>query len=228
MRDSINSINKIKYPEVSTENNEHEIVSKYIEDLEANGIQIGEGRTAKILVIREGSKTCLKVISEKEISCNSVEEEMRFSDLLSSKGFKVPRPVCAINSDKNDYFFMEAIQGFSLRDLIEKDLISELPQNFDFKKFFASLRLMIEGMHDEKIYHRDLHDGNVMIDKEGEPVVIDFGDAIELKLSSEDPYRQVDVKNEATIYTDDIVNISRSYAKVGGYLKEKNYFKNLK
>lgn len=51
------------------------------------------------------------------------------------------------------------------------------PEHFDHERFISGLRAYIKVMHDEyRIHHRDLHSGNIMIDREtGDARVIDFG-----------------------------------------------------
>ena len=78
------------------------------------------------------------------------------------------------NREELTIMLMERIHGPSLRNILEDDAI--IPKTFEPKKFFESLRTFIRDMHERGIFHRDLHDGNIMIDEEtGKPVVIDFG-----------------------------------------------------
>ncbi len=57
---------------------------------------------------------------------------------------------------------------------------ADLPVNFDLASFRNDLVDFVQKIHEAGIYHRDLHEGNIMIDKEtGEIYVIDFGAASE-------------------------------------------------
>ena len=80
---------------------------------------------------------------------------------------------------------------------------------------------MNEGLN---IYHRDLSEGNVMVDENGQPVIIDFGDACSPHLKSEDPYRQESSNGKVTIFTNDLVNVQASQRLIGKYLKDKGHF----
>ena len=72
---------------------------------------------------------------------------------------------------------MERLKAFNLQDALDKK--EDLPENFNIDDFFSALGKFISAMHEEKgIFHRDLHGGNIMIEREtGMPCVIDFGAA---------------------------------------------------
>jgi len=219
--------NTVKTPE---ENEKFEqIVSDAIHRIEQGGYTLGEGKTAKVCVLENYPEVCLKMVSEKHISKNRVHKEMEFLDMAVNRGLPVPKPICAIETEGGkDYLFMETVEGFSLKDLVETDLIEKLPREFDFKAFFAELDAIVAKMHGEKIFHRDMHKGNVMVDKKGKPSIIDFGDAVFNHLSSEDPYRETNVKGELTVYPSDEVNVSQAYRQVGIYLKDSGFFESQK
>lgn len=183
---------KISYP--SIENGDiaycERMVRGGIKKIEQDGFEKGRGRTGKVLTLKEDSSICLKVITNKSEMLNTIQGEMGFLDELSRKGYPVPMPICAIESSENDYLSMETIQGFSLEDLMEKNLFNQLPDSFDIDKFFDSLEKVVDRMHKEEgIYHRDLHPGNIMINEKGNPIIIDFGNAAKIHLLSQDPYR---------------------------------------
>jgi len=76
---------------------------------------------------------------------------------------------------------MEKVNGYSIKDIVANNNL--LPEKFDYKVFCDSLDEQIAKMHNkgkmiDGIYHRDLHHGNVMIDDDGLPVIIDFGTGI--------------------------------------------------
>ncbi len=219
---------KINWSEIKTlEKKEkfEQIIWDAIKRIECGGYNIGEGKTAKVCMLEEYPEACLKTISEKTISKNRSHKEMEFLDLASHHNLPVPKPICSVETDDGkDYLFMETINGFSLEDLVNMDLFGDLPETFDFKKFFSELRVIVERMHEQRIYHRDLHWGNVLVDKEGKPIIIDFGDATVNHLSSEDPYREINAKGEMTLYQSDENRIAQVYKQVGTYLREKGFF----
>ena len=223
------NIEEIKYPNTEISDREYceKIIIKTLEKLENNGISIGEGKTAKVSISELDSNFCVKMVFNKEISTNDVNKEMDFLEQLSERGIPVPKPICSVKTENNDYIFMETIKGVTLEDLdndVSGDLIEKLPEKFDFKKFFNRIREIVSDLHSLGYYHRDLHAGNIMINSDGEPVIIDFGDAYKAELSSEDPYRFINAKGEQMIFPDDELKINENYRKVGGYLKKFGWF----
>ncbi|MEK7512265.1 MAG: phosphotransferase [Patescibacteria group bacterium] len=89
--------------------------------------------------------------------------------------------------------------------------------------FMARLAEIIAELHVQyRIYHRDLHSGNVMINlaQPNDPIIIDFGDATKQLLSSEDPYREI-VRGKSRIYPNDLDNIRELRIELQKYLKKK-------
>jgi len=77
---------------------------------------------------------------------------------------------------------MERINGCTVKEAIDNPTL--LPDNFNYKVFIDDLTDQILKMHNKNgmsdgVYHRDLHQGNVMINEDGLAVIIDFGTAIE-------------------------------------------------
>ncbi len=199
-----------------------QLVFEEIERLGKNGYAIGDGKTAEVLILKEQSGVCLKAIGKKDKCLNRANMEMEFLDKMAELGFPVPKAICALETEEGkDYLFMERVEGFSVNDFVTKNLFSELPPNFDFMKFFKELRDIAAKMHEKKIFHRDLRGGNIMIDKSGKPVIIDFGDAVVNHLSSEDPYRIINQKGESIFYTSDEDNITETLKEVRSYLINK-------
>ncbi|MCX6716686.1 MAG: phosphotransferase [Candidatus Taylorbacteria bacterium] len=99
----------------------------------------------------------------------------------------VPEPCCWAKYEaefEGDTYFskeslmilaMERLNAVSIKEVLEGD--KELPESFDINKFFLALRTYLyKIMHNKGIHHRDLHEGNIMIDIEsGKPCIIDFG-----------------------------------------------------
>lgn len=220
-------IEKIEYPAEQNNKTIREECKKTaidtIKKYEENGQSIGKGKTAEIFVSPRNDKFCMKAVCDKGISCNNTEIEMNFLEILADSDI-APKPICAIKTSQKDYLFMETIHGISIKDLIEKDLVEDLPPKFDFKNFFETLKQQISLMHKKNIYHRDLHTGNIMINSDGSPVIIDFGDALLQKLGEDDPYRDENGKGELIVYPNDKNSIGENYRKMGEYLKSKGYF----
>lgn len=119
------------------------------------------------------------------------EKEGAFLEALAgtSKHAIVPEPCCwavyETEQDGPEYYSsehlhvltMKRLAAVSLRDVLEKD--APLPETYNHEEFFKNLRLFVAEMHAKGIYHRDLHEGNIMVDvKTGKPCVIDFGKSV--------------------------------------------------
>lgn len=161
---------------------------------------------------------CYKVITRSMESLLKAEEEAQFLVELQSlrqEGVEVPQPLFSIEASiKNPFtgklqnksiLCMETLNGITLKDVFERK--KELPENFDIIKFCSTLNSFIKKMNEDYgIYHRDLHEGNVMIDIEtGMPCVFDFGLSKKKILTDEDPYKtEVDIRgNIFTFHKDD-------------------------
>lgn len=199
-----------------------------VERLETEGRTIGSGKTANVIVLEDHPGVCLKVVHDKTISKNRANEEVAFLDRANKLGIRVPKPLCSLQTEGNDFILMETIEGSSIRDIIEQDLFEHLPDGFDIKGFFDQLRTEVKKMNKAKIHHRDLHEGNIMVDKDGNPVIIDFGDAKIEYIAGEDPYREIDSKGELVLFPKDEIKVMEVYRQLGTYLRDKGFFRNKK
>jgi|GEM_PF-1469335 len=142
---------------------------------------LGRGSVAEVYSSSPEAKTCFKLILNfvEYQKGNNLEEEMNFLDeavqLGEIAGVKAPMPFY-LRKERGLYFLaMEKLKAVSLEDVLEKR--APLPANFNEEDFFKSLEEFVKALHEKKkIHHRDLHEGNVMIDlATGKPRVIDFG-----------------------------------------------------
>jgi predicted Ser/Thr protein kinase len=69
------------------------------------------------------------------------------------------------------YFSMKFVEGTTLSALVAE---GPLPPR-QAARFLAAISWAVHHAHDNGILHRDLKPSNVMIDKEGQPLVTDFG-----------------------------------------------------
>ena len=99
---------------------------------------------------------------------------------------KVPRPDASIEingkeegdgwevTDHMEVLLMQAMDAISADDHMRKGIA--LPEGFEYERFCKQVKDYVVLMHENKLYHRDLHAGNVMIDSTtGNPIIIDFG-----------------------------------------------------
>ncbi|MFT5359945.1 MAG: serine/threonine protein kinase [Candidatus Paceibacteria bacterium] len=191
--------------------------------------KLGEGRTAKVFPDSFSNGMCHKVIYDKELLFNDVEEEAGYLDDLvdiDSKA-RVPQPIMHVfakvveEHEGKEYtrtqqvLMMEEIKGFSIKDLEEGKGV--LPEDFEIEPFMEALRDFFLKMHkDKQIYHRDFHEGNLMIDYDTNlPAVIDFGHATRKTLRDENPYRSdPDVRNKISAFLDDDIQINVLEGKI--------------
>ena len=151
-----------------------------IKSLELKTVPIGEGGNAIVYAALGTSfdRVCLKKAKDKpQIMYNNIDQEHQFQMMARDAGVRTPFSLISIKTDEGKYLIMERIEGYSVAEIMEKPEL--LPKDFDTDAFCNSLDSQIAKMHKKGIYHRDLHYENVMIDKEGLPVVIDFGTATE-------------------------------------------------
>jgi tRNA A-37 threonylcarbamoyl transferase component Bud32 len=149
-----------------------------INEIELEKDPIGEGGNA-IIFIPKNEKLkgiCIKKVKEKpQIQFNDIEQESKYQEILKKAGVNTPEILISIDTPKGKYFIMEKIDGFTVAEVVEKP--SRMPEKFNYEVFCKVLDEQISIMHKNGIYHRDLHDRNIMINEEGMPVVIDFGTA---------------------------------------------------
>ncbi len=163
-----------KNPDGSTEA-EKELVRE-ITEIRQFGFKLGEGKTAEVFFSKTDPYVCYKIITDKSRYVNNVRREQEFLDKCQLISYvKAPKPLFCIISENFEALIMEKISGYSILEIIEKNL--DLPENFDFGKFYKTLHNHLDSLHSANIYHRDLRPGNIIIDKQGTPWIIDFGDS---------------------------------------------------
>src|SRR5205085_9603933 len=73
--------------------------------------------------------------------------------------------------DGRHYIVMALIDGKPLSKVIDRQPVAERAAASTLRK----LALALQEAHDKGVIHRDLKPANVMIDRRGQPVVMDFG-----------------------------------------------------
>lgn len=188
------------------ENKNEEAIIACMERLDKNKKSIGVGKNAEVFAVEGESmfeNLCVKKIAKlPKVKINSIEEEFDFQEKVNEIGIRTPRNVMMVRNTetREDFIIMEKIKGNSIGDITDLKSNFFTPESYNHKLFFKNLTEMIEKMHENRIYHRDLHSGNVMIDEKGDPVIIDFGAATYGYGQEEDIYRATGqvLENEET------------------------------
>lgn len=118
---------------------------------------------------------------------------------VSGDDVVIPTPFAVLNykNDSRKFYkdkknievlVMKQIDGFTLKNAIANP---DLIKNLDIENFCNHLKKFFIRLHEKNIYHRDLHEGNVMIQRDTlKPVVIDFGLA-KIAFEEDKPYIEV-------------------------------------
>lgn len=211
---------EVKKVKVLTESKQTNAIVDCIENLGLDIEKIGEGGNADVYAVAgesDFSQLCLKRIKDApQIQNQDVDREHKFQIMAKKAGVTTPLSLVSFESEKGAHLIMEKINGYSVKDIArDNDL---LPDDFDFKKFEFLLSEEMSKLHGAGIVHRDLNSGNVMINFEGKPVIIDFGTACEGNPDSEWVYEEtVLLKNP---------NSGKYEVKSGRYINDKESIKN--
>lgn len=120
--------------------------------------------------------------------------------------------------DKAQVLFMERMNGFDVKTYIEERL--SLPEDFNIDIFFKKVRDAVDKLQEQKIYHRDIHWGNIMVLSDGNPALIDYGFSTDVVFSDENPFREIKTETkEIHRYKDDDDGIEEVEKQLRDYLE---------
>jgi serine/threonine protein kinase len=169
-----------------------ESIQKSSENGEEN--LLGFGSNARVYQSVRRAFACYKVLHLDRARQNNLsivrEAVMQYEMGVVAKqvpnGALIPEVLGFVERPDMLAVMMQKVEGNSLIEIIEGK--AELPENFDIDSFFSRLEATISHLNEEGYFHRDLigqrdnkltpNSGNVMVDKEGNPWLIDFGSAI--------------------------------------------------
>lgn len=145
--------------------------------------RIGEGKSGRVIASLRNPEVCYKVFFPQDrqpLGTNdiSLEADMQkyVGELGEMYGVRSPKVHYHIANETVRAIAMERLPAVSLEDVINGR--EDVPAAFDIDRFFDALAKYMNALHEKDIYHRDLHIGNVLIDRDtGVPYVIDFGHA---------------------------------------------------
>ena len=176
---------------------------------------LGSGENGKVLASVRQERACYKVLYPervRDLGLNIVREAVmqhNIQKLLSKHKdvARVPQVLAFVDHERARAVMMEKIDGCSLLDIFKGK--NNFPQNFDIEVFFAKLEKAVTVMNEQGYYHKDLTNnaGNVMIDAEGNPWIVDFGSAIKSCGVSSDPRFYQITNGGAYIFAHDVSGI---------------------
>ncbi|MCA9067208.1 MAG: serine/threonine protein kinase, partial [Planctomycetaceae bacterium] len=85
-------------------------------------------------------------------------------------------PVYDVGNDGRNYFItMACLEGRTLQDVLSKQKRLSQP---DAATIVRTLARALQCAHDAGVIHRDLKPANIMLDRNGDPIIMDFGLAL--------------------------------------------------
>lgn len=186
---------------------------------EEGKVSLGEGNYAKVFGVPEASVVCIKFLKDEVQGEKHLKIITREIDILETlrdvvvAGIRVPYVYAKGLTHQPYYFVMETIQGHSLKDIFgdPQNLLPKkiAPQEqLDFAKrivsqnkedVIANFTQYLEELHErKKIIHGDIHAGNIMIDKNGNWFLIDFGLGLVMDIGVDLPPEEMPYKARTT------------------------------
>lgn len=186
--------------------NDAEIIA-CMEDVLKNSEIIGVGKNAEVFDLPGYEELCVKkLIKNPEKVINSIDTEAEIQREVFDMGIATPMYYKKLRDNTNgqEYLVMQRIKGYSVGDLLyaidedrtildgHKEKIHSIAGLYNHEEFIEKITNMIKTLHARGLYHKDLHTGNIMINEDAEPVIIDWGAAGYEALSDEDEIYKAD------------------------------------
>jgi serine/threonine protein kinase len=142
---------------------------------------LGAGQSAKVIASLLNPEIAYKVffpLTSQPLGTNDLAAEAELqraiADLGELHGVRAPHVYYFVENTSVRAIAMERLHAVSVEDVLDDR--APLPEAFEYDRFLTALEAYVQELHDRGYYHRDLHAGNILIDREtGMPYVIDFG-----------------------------------------------------
>lgn len=215
-----------------TDGRESEFVSyegllKTIEKLDAHRQEIGVGADAVVVVATNEYyngkyEICYKFAKEPatprgrnamDVEIDLQGEFYRVANTMPENTVKVPRPYFYTEIGSRKYIGMEKLPARSVDDIVRGHAsIPSWVTERHIDMFVQDLVELIDVCHEQNLYHRDLHPGNIMFtqsrtETEKLGYIIDFG-LSGRQVPGFDPYRK-ETNTETFTYEDDYGKIAK-------------------
>ena len=110
----------------------------------------------------------------------SARREFKILELLrKSNPNYFPKEFFFRCTDKEKFFVLEKIEGSRLDELINKNLLKSKSPIF-LRNIYRGIFKILKILHDKKIVHRDIRPQNIIIKKDGSPILIDFQSSVDV------------------------------------------------
>ena len=134
-----------------------------------------------------GIKIALKALppelARSELEMEDVKENFQLVSKLVHQNIAICKPLEKDNATGNYYLIMERVEGEDLRRWIKR---MRREGSLTLENVLPVIRQVASALdyaHAERIIHRDIKPGNIMIDAEGKVKVLDFGLAAQIHTS---------------------------------------------
>lgn len=205
-----------------------ERIKRVVESKDA--VTLGEGHNGEVITSLRRPTTCYKVLRLERanlLGATAKREAIilyQIGQLLEGRTdvARVPKLLRYIDADNFRAIHMETIDGSSLKDMFEKKI--DFPEGFDVDTFIHKLETTVSIMNEHGYFHRDLTNnlGNVIVDKEGDPWIIDFGSALKSKGPDTDPRLYQVTYGGIPCVASDLQGIKELGKQIKNHLREKN------
>jgi serine/threonine protein kinase len=169
--------------------NDKEIID-CMESVLKNSEKIGAGKNANVFDLPGYEELCVKkLFRTPTVMINPIDTEAEIQQDVFEMGIPTPMYYKKLRDNTNgqEYLVMERIDGYSVGDILDginkgvrpehQEKLKTLMGNYDYDDFLEKINEMVARLHENNLYHRDLHIGNIMVNMKGEPIIIDWGAA---------------------------------------------------
>ena len=169
----------IKFNEENENNENKDELEKY-----EIGETLGKGAYAEVKLVTNKftqKKYAMKIYDKEKINSNSkkrcVYNEIKILKIINHKN--IAKLYEVIKTDKQILIVQELVEGISLRDYYNKEIRNQkgisIHKEYVFKNIFKQIFDAMNYLHKKNIAHRDIKLENILMKKNYEIKIIDFG-----------------------------------------------------